>query len=76
MSHRSTCVEKLQNAVRTLLAFLFTQIGVCALVATYMVMGAFLFSHLEADSSMEHAVLATRLREGVCLGVLHLKNSH
>ena len=64
VSHKVTCVQRLQAAVRSVLAFLFTQIGVCALVATYMVMGAFLFSHLEADSSMEHAIWAVKLREG------------
>ena len=65
VSHRVTCVERLQNALRSMLAFLFTQIGVCGLVTTYMVMGAFLFCHLEADSSMDRAEVAMKIRAGI-----------
>ena len=42
-----TCLQRIQNFLRKLLAFLFTQVGVCGLIATYMVMGAFIFAALE-----------------------------
>ena len=62
VTHKTSCWQQVKNVFRYVLAFLFTQIGVCALVACYMVMGAFLFSSLEAESAMEHAVLAQKLR--------------
>ncbi len=48
-----TCFERIKQFFRLLIAFLFTQVGVCGLVALYMVMGAFLFASLEAESQME-----------------------
>ena len=56
-THKVTCIQRIKNIFRRLIAFFFSQIGVCALVAGYMVMGAFLFEHLEAESQMEHAVI-------------------
>ena len=55
-TQKITCVQRIKNIIRRLIAFFFSQIGICALVAGYMVMGAFLFEHLEAESQMEHAV--------------------
>ena len=55
-TQKITCIQRIKNIIRRLIAFFFSQIGICALVAGYMVMGAFLFEHLEAESQMEHAV--------------------
>ena len=55
-TQKITCIQRIKNIIRSLIAFFFSQIGICALVAGYMVMGAFLFEHLEAESQMEHAV--------------------
>ena len=55
-TQKITCIQRIKNFIRRLIAFFFSQIGICALVAGYMVMGAFLFEHLEAESQMEHAV--------------------
>jgi hypothetical protein len=52
-----TCVERLKNFFRGVIAFFFTSFGVCALVAVYMVLGAYMFSSLEADSQMEQALI-------------------
>ena len=38
------------------------QVGVCALVACYLSMGAFLFSSIETDSQMEQAIYAQQTR--------------
>ncbi|TRY70238.1 hypothetical protein TCAL_12832 [Tigriopus californicus] len=59
-----TFIERVINWVRKVLAFLFTQVGVCGLIALYMVMGAFVFASLEADSQMEESVVALKLRKG------------
>ena len=40
------------------MAFMFTQVGVIVLIASYMVGGAFVFQHIEQDSLMEQAVTA------------------
>ena len=55
-TQKVTCLQRIKNIIRRLIAFFFSQIGICALIAGYMVMGAFLFEHLEAESQMEHAV--------------------
>lgn len=47
-----TLWQRLANAFRYLLAFLFTQVGICALVAGYMVVGAGMFSAIEAESQV------------------------
>ena len=58
-----TCCERLKNFLRAIFAFFFTQIGVCALVAVYMVLGAYVFSSLEAESQMECAEVAETQRQ-------------
>ena len=55
-TQKVTCTQRIKNILRSLIAFFFSQVGICALVAGYMVMGAFLFEHLEADSQMKQAV--------------------
>ena len=39
-----TCLERIKNFFRAIIAFFFTQIGVFALLVSYMVFGAHLFS--------------------------------
>ena len=53
-----TCIEKIKAFFRTLLTFMFTQVGVVVLVVTYMIIGALIFEHLEGESQMEVAVEA------------------
>ena len=53
-----TCLEKIKAFFRTLLTFMFTQVGVVVLVVTYMIIGAVIFEHLEGESQMEVAVEA------------------
>ena len=55
-TQKVTCFQRIKNILRRLIAFFFSQVGICALVAGYMVMGAFIFEHLEADSQMKQAV--------------------
>ena len=57
-----TCCERIKNFFRGIFAFFFTQIGVSVVVALYMVLGAYMFSSLEAESQMECAVNASRQR--------------
>ena len=61
-TQKITCIQRIKNFIRRLIAFFFSQIGICALVAGYMVMGAFLFEHLEAESQMEHAVSRSNIQ--------------
>lgn len=50
-----TCLDRIKNFFRAIIAFFFTQVGVFALLVSYMVFGAHLFSSLEAESQMECA---------------------
>ena len=65
-TQKITCIQRIKNFIRRLIAFFFSQIGICALVAGYMVMGAFLFEHLEAESQMEHAVSRNNSKSLFC----------
>jgi len=48
--HRSVTVRaRIADAIRKLIAFLFTQVGVCALIVGYTVIGAFMFIALESE---------------------------
>ncbi len=47
-----TLLQRLKTALRHLAAFLFTQVGVCALVAVYTFVGAGMFSSIEAESQV------------------------
>lgn len=58
-----TCVERIKNFLRAIIAFFFTQVGVFALLVSYMVFGAHLFSSLEAESQMECAEHAKLTRD-------------
>ena len=58
-----TCLERIKNFFRAIIAFFFTQVGVFALLVSYMVFGAHLFSSLEAESQMECAQEAKEMRE-------------
>lgn len=58
INQSKTCLEKIKGFFRTVLTFMFTQVGVVVLVATYMVFGALIFESLEADSQLEVAVEA------------------
>ena len=46
------------KSVQVLVTFMFTQVGVIVLIASYMVGGAFVFQHIEQDSLLEQAVTA------------------
>ena len=46
------------RSVQVLVTFMFTQVGVIVLIASYMVGGAFVFQHIEQDSLLEQAVTA------------------
>ena len=48
----------LNKSMQVLVTFMFTQVGVIVLIASYMVGGAFVFQHIEQDSLMEQAVTA------------------
>ena len=48
----------MNRSVQVLVTFMFTQVGVIVLIASYMVGGAFVFQHIEQDSLLEQAVTA------------------
>ena len=62
LSEKTSCLDKIKNFIRAFLTFMFTQVGVIVLIASYMVCGAALFQNIEADSQMEQAVKAEKAR--------------
>ena len=61
LSEKTTCLSKIKTFLRAFLTFMFTQVGVIVLIASYMVCGAALFHSIEADSQMEQAVEAEKV---------------
>ena len=62
LSEKTSCLEKIKNFIRAFLTFMCTQVGVIVLIASYMVCGAALFHNIEADSQMEQAVDAEKVK--------------
>jgi hypothetical protein len=54
---------RLAFTAHSIFAFFFTQVGVFALLVSYMIFGAHLFSSLESESQIECAVKANLTRE-------------
>ena len=55
--------QRVRHGIRRVLAFLFTQVGVCCLIGAYMVLGAFLFAAIESKSQMQEAYIALQMRK-------------
>ena len=74
-----TVCQRLGAALRSVAAFVFTQVGVVALIVAYTLVGAGVFGELEAESQMEQSREAERIRERVAkvrekeaLGITHI----
>ena len=52
LSKKISCAKRIGNFVRLFLTFLFTQVGVILLIASYMLCGAALFQSIEENSLM------------------------
>ena len=61
LSEKTSCGQKIGNFFRVFLTFLFTQVGVIVLIATYMICGAAIFKNIEEDSQMDLAVEAEKV---------------
>ena len=61
-------------SMQVFLTFMFTQVGVIVLIASYMVGGAFVFQHIEQDSLLEQAETAQEVSRRSVLdpSVFHL----
>ena len=61
LAEKTSCYTKIGNFLRLFLAFLFTQVGVIILIATYMVCGAAIFLNIEGDSQLDLAEEAEKV---------------
>jgi hypothetical protein len=57
---RKTLWERFKDGFRSVIAFVFSNVGICVLVLGYLIIGAFMFEHLEAVQRGEHPVVARR----------------
>ena len=67
LAEKTSCLERMKSFIRSLLTFMFTQVGVIVLIASYMLCGAALFTNIEADSQLQQAVEAKHVRSVNCL---------
>jgi len=68
---RLTFVESFKKLIRTVVAWIFSNVGVCVLVIGYLAVGAFMFKEIEAQESMGPDVIGDQRR----LTILLLWNS-
>lgn len=54
--------ERIADWTRTLIAFLFSNVGIVCLVVGYTIAGAFLFTHIEGRNNLDVAGDVIRLR--------------
>ena len=62
LAEKTSCLERMKSFIRSLLTFMFTQVGVIVLIASYMLCGAALFTNIEADSQLQQSVEAQNVR--------------
>jgi len=73
---QTTWLQKIQNALRIFLSFMFTQVGVIVLIGLYMVLGAFIFEAIEAESQTGLAERAEWARQNFTLAMWQLTEDH
>ena len=61
LAESRSCTAKLGSLARLFVTFLFTQVGVIVLIATYMVCGAAIFLNIEGDTQLDLAVEAEKV---------------
>ena len=59
----NSCVYKVKEFARKLIAFLFGHVGICGLVVGYIIMGAFAFMAIESEDQKRRYEDVVRVRE-------------
>lgn len=60
-----TVWQRFKDAFRTVIAFVFSNVGICVLVLGYLILGAFMFQHLEAPEEVRESPVVARRRNTV-----------
>ncbi|XP_041968054.1 TWiK family of potassium channels protein 7 [Aricia agestis] len=68
--------EKIKDCLRKFIAFMFTQVGVGALVVCYAILGAASFMHIEKDSPDEQMEKVTNLRQNCVQQLWNITNKY
>lgn len=60
---KKTLWQKFKDAFRAVIAFVFSNVGICVLVLGYLILGAFMFQHLEAPLEVRVSPVVGKRRD-------------
>lgn len=57
--------QRFKDGFRSVIAFIFSNVGICVLVIGYLILGAFMFQHIEEPESVEESPVVSKRRKAV-----------
>ena len=57
--------QRFKDGFRTVIAFIFSNVGICVLVLGYLILGAFMFQYIEEPESVEESPMVSKRRTAV-----------
>jgi len=57
--------QRFKDGFRNVIAFIFSNVGICVLVIGYLILGAFMFQHIEEPESVEESPVVSKRQTAV-----------
>jgi len=62
---KKTVWRRFKDVFRTVIAFVFSNVGICVLVLVYLILGAFMFQYIEEPQNIEESSMVSKRRNAV-----------